>query len=204
LGRSGTLISAASLLALFSALALLTPAVGQQGPQPVRLSDGDSFALGRERYRLQGIDAPELHQECKDAAGRAWPCGTRARSELRRIIGTEPVRCRTVTTDRYGRNIAVCEAGGRDLAEEMVRSGYATVIERRGASSPYRSAQAEARAGKRGIWAGTFDTPSDWRRSNPRVDDSPTQSPSPRDWLANKVAELWQALIEWFGLLFGR
>ena len=185
-------------------LALIVPAAGQRGPQPVRLSDGDSFSLGRERYRLQGIDAPELHQECKDKSGRNWPCGTRARSELRRIIGTDPVRCRIVSTDRYGRNIAVCEAGGRDLAEEMVRAGFATVNERRG-SSPYRSVQAEARAGKRGIWAGTFEPPSEWRRSNPRVDDDPAPlSPTPRDWLANKAAELWQALMQWLRPLFER
>jgi endonuclease YncB( thermonuclease family) len=193
------------MLASLAIIASIAPAIGQQGPQPVRLSDGDSFSLGRERYRLQGIDAPELHQECNDSSGRAWPCGTRARSELRRIIGTNPVQCRTLSTDRYGRNIAVCEAGGRDLAEEMVRAGFATVIERRSVSGRYRDAQAKARADKRGIWAGTFDTPSDWRRSNPRVDDSRApSSPTRRDWLADKAAELWQALMEWIRPLFGR
>src|SRR5690349_7038050 len=92
--------------------AVATPSLGQKAPLPVHLSDGDSFALGGERYRLYGIDAPELHQECTDARGNSWPCGTRARSELRRIIGTHPVQCRTLSTDRYGRNVAVCHAGG--------------------------------------------------------------------------------------------
>jgi len=193
------------MLAVIAVLALTMPALSQQGPQPVRLADGDSFSLGRERYRLQGIDAPELHQECKDASGRDWPCGTRARSELRRIIGTHPVQCRTVSTDRYGRSIAVCEAGGRDLAEEMVRAGFATIIVRRGSNNPYGAAQAEARADKRGIWNGTFDTPSDWRRANPRGDaDAAPSSPTPRDWLASKAAALWQALIEWLRPVFGR
>ena len=192
------------MLAVAVVLALAMPAAGQRGPQPVHLSDGDSFSLGRERYRLQGIDAPELHQECTDAKGQSWPCGMRARSELRRIIGTDPVQCRIVSTDRYGRNFAVCEAGGRDLAEEMVRAGFATVHERRGASSPYRHAEAEARTDKRGIWAGRFEKPSDWRRSNPRVDDSAIPpSPTPRDWLANKAAEIWQALMDWLRPYFG-
>ena len=190
---------------MFVMMALTMPAAGQQGPQPVRLADGDSFSLGRERYRLYGIDAPELHQQCTDSAGRAWPCGTRARSELRRIIGTHPVHCRTVSTDRYGRNIAVCQAGGRDLAEEMVRSGFATVIDRRGDTNPYRGAQAAARADKSGIWAGTFERPNDWRRANPRGDDQPAPStPTPHDWLANKAAELWQALIAWLRSIFSR
>lgn len=170
---------------------------------PVQLADGDSFALGHQRYRLYGIDAPELHQECKDAGGRAWPCGARARSELRRIIGTHPVECRTVSTDRFGRIVATCEAGGRDLAEAMVRSGFATIIVRHGFSNPYESAQAEARADRRGIWAGTFDMPSDWRRSNPRK-DVPSAPETPRDWLARKSAEAWTSVSEWVKSALGR
>lgn len=191
------------MLAIATAVALAAPSRAQTGSHSIRLADGDSFSLGHERYRLYGIDAPELHQECTDAAGRTWTCGIRARSELRRIIGTHPVQCRTVSTDRYGRNVAVCHAGGRDLAEEMVRAGFATVLERRGFPNPYEAVQAQARADKRGLWAGSFDTPSDWRRANPR-DDTTAPPPTPRDWLARKGAEIWQALSEWARTAFGR
>jgi endonuclease YncB( thermonuclease family) len=192
------------LFAVAIAQASIVPAAGQHGPQPVRLADGDSFSLGRERYRLYGIDAPELHQQCTDAKDHAWPCGTRARSELRRIIGTHPVQCRTVSTDRYGRSIAVCHAGGRDLAEEMVRAGFATIIDRRGSDNPYGSAQAEARAEKRGLWAGRFDTPRDWRRANPRDPESAPPPETPRDWLARKSADLWRAVSDWMRSVLGR
>jgi endonuclease YncB( thermonuclease family) len=194
----------AGLLAIVLMLVPALQATAQRGSQHLRLSDGDSFSLGGERYRLQGIDAPELHQECKDAAGRAWPCGVRARTELRRIIADDPVRCRTISTDRYGRNIAVCQAGGRDLAEAMVRSGFATVIDRRGAANPYRGAQEQARVAKRGLWAGTFDKPGDWRRANPRDGTAASSSAAPYDWLARKVTELWQALVAWLQSVIGR
>jgi endonuclease YncB( thermonuclease family) len=184
-------------LVVVIASALAGQAVAQHGPQPVRLADGDSFSLGNQRYRLYGIDAPELHQECTDARGRPWPCGTRARSELRRIIGTHPVECRTISTDRYGRNVAVCHAGGRDLAEEMVRAGFAAIIDRRGSQNPYGAAQAEARADKRGLWAGRFDTPGDWRRANPRGPEQVPPHETPRDWLIRKSAELWESVREW-------
>ncbi len=189
------------------AIALVSLAPGKadarQDPLPVRLADGDSFALGRERYRLYGIDAPELHQECTDAKGKSWACGTRARSELRRIIGTDPVRCRIISTDRYGRNVAICHAGGRDVAEEMVRAGFATVIDQRGSDNPYRATQAEARADKRGMWAGTFDTPRDWRRAHPRdPEDGATETPG--DWLIRKATDLWQALLVWARSVLGR
>jgi endonuclease YncB( thermonuclease family) len=204
LRRTGLQITRDALLAFAMASAFIAPAGAQHGPQPVRLADGDSFSLGHERYRLYGIDAPELHQECTDAKGHAWPCGTRARGELRRIIGTHPVQCRTVSTDRYGRSIAVCHAGGRDLAEEMVRAGFATIIDRRGSDNPYGGAQAEARAEKRGMWAGSFDTPGEWRRANPRDSGSAPPPETPRDWLLRKSADLWQAASDWMRSVLGR
>ncbi len=176
--------------------AVLAPALAWA--EPVQLSDGDSFRLGDHRYRLQGIDAPELHQDCKDAHGNNWPCGRRARSELRRLIGTHPVECKAVTVDRFGRILANCTAGGKNLAEEMVRSGYATVFARSGFASPYQQAEAEAKAERRGIWAGSFDVPSDWRRSHPR-EDEPGGGWSARDWLAHAIGQV----RNWLGQ-FGR
>jgi endonuclease YncB( thermonuclease family) len=179
-----------TIIAASLAAALLPGVVHAEA---VQLSDGDSFKLGDMRYRLHGIDAPELHQDCTDTHGRSWPCGIRARSELRRLIGTHPVECKAVTVDRFGRVIATCIAGGKDLAEEMVRSGYATVFTRPGFASPYEKAQSEARAEKRGIWAGSFDVPSDWRRANPR-DDAPATSVSARDWVSQVFAQAKQWL----------
>lgn len=166
--------------------------------EAVQLSDGDSFRLGGHRYRLNGIDAPELHQDCKNSKGQSWPCGVRARSELRRLIGTHPVECRTVTVDRFGRIVATCMAGGKDLSEEMVRLGYATIFTRPGFASPYEKAQAEARAEKRGIWAGSFDVPSDWRRANPRQDE-PSGGMTAREWAAQAVTQAWHWLQQKFG-----
>ncbi|ARQ00879.1 thermonuclease family protein [Pseudorhodoplanes sinuspersici] len=170
----------------------------------VSLADGDSFRIGEYRYRLHGIDAPELHQECKDIDGRVWPCGTRARTELRRIIATDPLECRSVTTDRFGRIVATCLAGSRDIAEEMVRAGYAIASGRHGAPSPYEDAQRQARDAKRGIWAGTFETPREWRRGNPRSDEPERSVITPRAWLDRKIAEIRKTLAEWFPSIFGR
>jgi endonuclease YncB( thermonuclease family) len=46
----------------------------------------------------------------------------------------------------------------------MVREGFAVDYMRGG----YKAAEAEARAAKRGIWAGEFDRPQDYRRQHPR------------------------------------
>jgi endonuclease YncB( thermonuclease family) len=39
------------------------------------IHDGDSLTQGVTRYRLDGIDAPELDQVCLDEKGEVWACG---------------------------------------------------------------------------------------------------------------------------------
>jgi endonuclease YncB( thermonuclease family) len=133
--------------------------------------DGDSLrAANGAEYRLFGIDAPELHQTCNEADGKSWLCGRAAKAKLTTLIKGGNVNCEARATDRFGRIVAVCSAEGvPDLGEAMVRDGYA--IDLGGAAgNPYRDAQAEAEAAKRGIWRGTFERPSDWRQANPRSD----------------------------------
>jgi endonuclease YncB( thermonuclease family) len=81
------------------------------------------------------------------------------------------VNCEARATDGFGRAVAVCSAAGvSDLGEAMVRDGYAVDLGG-AAGNPYRDAEAEAQVAKRGIWRGTFERPSDWRRANPRTGD---------------------------------
>ncbi len=161
----------------------------------IDVADGDSFRMKGERYRLQDIDAPELHQNCKDSAGRDWSCGRRARDELRRLLNQGSVSCRIVTRDRFGRIIATCSVSGRDIGEMMIRNGWATAYKGRGFSSRYVSAENEARAAKRGMWAGSFETPRQWRQGHPRGDDGgEVLSRGAQDWLRQKT----QAMSSWF------
>lgn len=124
---------------------------------PVRIVDGDSLEVGGERVRLEGIDAPELDQRCGLAA-KDWACGTSARAALRKAVGRDAVTCRPVGTDRYGRSVSVCEAGGRDLGAAMVGEGLAVAT-----GFAYAREQEEARRAKRGLWSGPFEEPASWR-----------------------------------------
>lgn len=64
--------------------------------------------------------------------------------------------------DRYGRTVARCTAGGRDVALTMVEKGLAVDYPQfsRGA---YADAERQAKRERRGMWAGTFVMPRDWR-----------------------------------------
>lgn len=167
----------------------------------ISIADGDSFRMNGQRYRLQDIDAPELHQSCKDAAGREWPCGRRARDELRKLLTRDRIDCRPVSKDRFNRLVAVCSAGGRDVGQLMVRNGWATAYKGRGFTSRYISAENEARSAKRGMWAGSFETPRHWRQGHARDDHrSEVLSPAAQDWVRQKT----DAISRWFRSIWTR
>lgn len=129
-----------------------------------RVKDGDTLVLNGAAYRIDGIDAPEYRQLCKDSAGVDWPCGKAARSQLA-AFATGQVTCVSAGEDRYGRKLATCRSTtALDIGEAMTASGFAV------SNGTYEKAQDSARAAKRGIWAGTFTTPAEWREANPRKD----------------------------------
>ena len=123
--------------------------------------DGDSLRKGEAEYRLSGIDAPELHQTCKNASGKDYACGREARNALRSLVSGKTLDCAVIDTDRYSRSVAICKAGERDINGEMVRLGWAIAYRRH--SLDYVPEERAARQAARGIWQGGFETPEVWR-----------------------------------------
>ena len=89
------------------------------GPQvlgfPAYAIDGDTFDAGGVRYRLNGIDTPELYE----------PLGPQARERLQQLLGMGPVTVYPVARDVYGRIIADVVVGGLNLAQVLRTEGYA-------------------------------------------------------------------------------
>ena len=129
--------------------------------QDFEVIDGDTLkAPWSERFRIVGIDAPELGQQCERNA-TPYPCGQEARQALTRLLRGKEVVCASEGKDRYGRTLAVCYADGEDVGGAMVGLGWALAYRRY--STAYVAAEDEARAGKRGMWAGRFTEPWAWR-----------------------------------------
>jgi endonuclease YncB( thermonuclease family) len=126
-----------------------------------KIVDGDSFEIGTVGIRLFGVDAPEGRQPCL-RGGREWRCGDAAAAELRRLVGSRDVTCVRRDEDDYGRIVAVCRVGTTDLGAEMVRAGLAVAYRRY--SDEYVDEEREARAARRGVWAGEFTAPETYRR----------------------------------------
>ena len=160
-GRRGTFLAILVLVAvalLANWLDMPLPAVGGAG----RASDGDSFRLGEERVRLLGLDAPELNQDCASSMEGRWPCGRAARERMAALLASGAVACQPEGRDRYDRLLARCSVDGADMGATLVAEGLAI------AAGDYWSEQGVARAAGRGIWAGGFENPADWRADHAR------------------------------------
>ncbi len=138
----------------------------------MRVIDGDSLrpADGSHDVRLQGIDAPEIGQRCRDRLGRDYDCGRKARAHLKSIVAGRDIRCRTMDVDRYQRSISVCHAGETELNRQMVADGWAVAYR----LPAYVGAERSAKNAGIGLWQGQFDEPENWRSLN-RSDSAGSQ-----------------------------
>jgi endonuclease YncB( thermonuclease family) len=87
--------------------------------------DGDTVHLEKERYRLLGIDAAEIHHAQCDAERRL---GKLTKHRLEALIQSGPVELRPDKPgerDKYGRLLVHLLVNGEDAACILIREGYA-------------------------------------------------------------------------------
>jgi endonuclease YncB( thermonuclease family) len=160
-------VLAVAVLALLALVAARLEKFSTINPLGVaKIADGDSLELAGERIRLRGIDAPEFNQTCRRGA-TAYPCGRQARTALRQLTDGRQVSCQGWERDRFGRLLAICTAGGIELNRQQIADGWAV------AYGGYGAEEAQARAARRGIWAGDFERPSEWRMTHGEMAESP-------------------------------
>jgi endonuclease YncB( thermonuclease family) len=156
-----------ALVLMLAAVAISPPAVALDNRPLIGTAsviDGDTIEIHGQHIRFYGIDAPESRQTCDDARGKPYRCGQKAALALADKIGRRTVRCDPRDMDRYGRIVAVCRTGKIDLNGWMVLQGLAVSYRRY--AHDYDAAEAEARVGGKGIWAGRFVMPWDWRQGD--------------------------------------
>lgn len=124
--------------------------------------DGDTLKIDKNRFRLYGIDAPESKQQCLTALNEEYACGELSHQALVEKVNGQPIQCVKKNNDRYGRIVAVCYLNGEDLNAWMVKNGYAVAYPQYG--KVYVPLEKEAKKNKAGIWAGSFEIPSQWRK----------------------------------------
>jgi endonuclease YncB( thermonuclease family) len=166
------------IAAFFSVSAFATdqnaPVVGRAA-----VIDGDTIEIQGERIRINGIDAPESAQLCKDAQGQSYRCGAVAAKALDKFVAASiPARCYFVTRDRYSRIVADCiRADGASIAAYLVRNGLALDWPRY-SKGRYAEEQDKAKTERLGLWGGEFTLPWEWRAEQRGKGEITGSSPS--------------------------
>ncbi len=115
----------------------------------VQVGNDNSLQNDQQSVELYGVTILPRGQICNYRSGERWACGQRAYIALLNILGGTTVDCRPHEINQP--RIVVCRLGGSDIAELMLREGWATintgVAERR-----YTEAAAWAFANKSGMW----------------------------------------------------
>jgi endonuclease YncB( thermonuclease family) len=109
---------------------------------------------------LDGIDAPELGQ----------PFGPASKQHLAELPASREAVAECSKTDRYRREVCRVLIGGADAGLEQIRAGMAWCFRRYAKELPpdrrqqYTDMEAQAQAGRRGLWTdGEPVPPWDWR-----------------------------------------
>ncbi len=149
-----------AMAALAGCVCLAAPAAADATGKARALA-GARLEIGGITLPLFGIDAPEPDQACLRAGAR-WDCGFAATAALAYRTAGQWVTCVEQGADAAGTPLALCYLGGPggpELNGWMIAAGWGI------ADQPplFVEDEAAARAAGRGIWAGTFVPPAEWR-----------------------------------------
>ena len=156
-------------------LVMLSNSIAEEISGIPKVVDGDTIHINNYKFRLEGIDAPEMRQQCKKESFKIsfligftfykdYSCGRVSKEKLITKINTSEIKCISSSKDRYKRHIATCFKGKTNLNKWMVRNGFAIAYRRY--SKKYVPDEVFAKENKLGLWQGKFMEPEKWRKLN--------------------------------------
>ena len=91
-----------------------------------------------------------------------YECGLKTTSLLKKFVKDEILVCKKKSVDRYNRVVAICFKKRRDINSWLVRNGLAVAYTKY--SKKYIINENDAKKEKKGLWAGNFEMPWEWRK----------------------------------------
>ena len=113
-----------------------TAIAGPISSRDIRVVDGDTIDVGRDRYRLVGFDRPEINTPSRNVSPQERALGLKASARLKAIIAAggldlQEVRCSCTDqsiahgTCNYGRKCGLLTVNGENVGATLIREGLA-------------------------------------------------------------------------------
>ena len=120
----------------------------------VSIADGDTITVleadkKQHKVRLTGIDAPENKQAF----------GAKSKARLGELVAGKDVIVEWKENDTYGRTLGKVRQGALDINLQMIKEGTAWHYKKYLKSIELSMAEAEAKAGKKGLWVDPIPMP---------------------------------------------
>ena len=147
-----------------------------------KVLSGSVLILDGIKIKLFGIEAPEPTQTCENKYGNSYICGKESIIWMRNWLNHKNIRCRLLSQIQNGWTTGICfsDDGQYDVAAAIVGAGWAVAYtEHTQIYIPYEQKAAEE---KRGLWAGRFYKPWDWRKIQSRKGEVKFKK-NPAKWL---------------------
>jgi endonuclease YncB( thermonuclease family) len=113
-------------------------------------AEGGMIRAGDMLYGLGGITLPESTRQCRRLDGLSVNCLDRAQSYLQLLVKGRAVTCERLPQRTDGAAEATCKVGDSDIAEQLVRQGWARAADR--PEERFLLAEAAAKRQKLGMW----------------------------------------------------
>lgn len=107
----------------------------------VQVVDGATLVLDGRKICLWAVETPAAGETCTTSAGRVWPCGDRARDQVRALVKEDAISCQPKAP-----GFEVCRIVGMDIGLLLIKEGLAK------ARGDYQEIEARAREARVGMW----------------------------------------------------
>ena len=129
-----------------------------------RVMTASTLYMERINIKLYGVDAPDITQTCANRHGQGYYCGREARNWLQDWLEYKEVTCHILGKIEKNWATGACFVDNNkyDVGAVVVNAGWAVAYTKN--TDMYVEYENQARNNNRGLWAGTFYKPWDWRK----------------------------------------
>ena len=135
-------------------------------PNPVTI-DGDTIIGDNKIIRIDGINAPEIEQECIVSDAK-WSCGLSSKEFLQNVIAQYKIFCKTniikYNIEKQELYLSYCyidDDKKTDLGKYIIQNGFAVAYKKY--SNAYITDELIAKNNRVGIWNSVFEDPHDFK-----------------------------------------